>query len=465
VSSVSLSDLQDETLVRKALAVRGLGEEAAAGKARMFSRATAELSAATGAPAAQAHACFVPGRIEVLGKHTDYAGGRSLLVAVDRGFCVVAVPRRDSRIRILAVADRADITFECRGDIQPQVGVWSNYPMTVARRVARNFPGELRGADIAFLSDLPRSAGMSSSSALIVASYLVLAAINHLEQRREYQQNIGSPLDLAGYLGTIENGLTFGSLAGDRGVGTFGGSEDHTAILFGRPQEIVQYAYCPVRFERSLRLPEGLVFAVADSGIVADKTGAAMDKYNRVARRAAAVVDLWNRETGRRDPHLAAVLAADDDADQRLRTILQTTHHPVFTAEELTSRFEQFLVESEHIIPAVPEDLRGASLRDFGALVDRSQSLGAAQLMNQTAETIWLAQRARETGALAASAFGAGFGGSVWALVPEIDAAAWLSDWSAAYRREFPDAAAGAGFFATRAGPAAFALADDFSSR
>ena len=50
-------------------------------------------------------------------------------------------------------------------------------------------------------------------------------------ERPEWTRAIGTPLDLAGYLGAVENGLTFGSLAGTSGVGTHGGSEDHTAIL------------------------------------------------------------------------------------------------------------------------------------------------------------------------------------------------------------------------------------------
>ena len=50
-------------------------------------------------------------------------------------------------------------------------------------------------------------------------------------------------------------------------------------------------------------------------------------------------------------------------------------------------------------------------------------------LGNQVPETISLASTARALGAAAASAFGAGFGGSVWALVPEADAHAFASDW------------------------------------
>src|SRR5256885_768039 len=83
----------------------------------------------------------------------------------------------------------------------------SHYPMTVARRVARNFAGplcgELRGADVTLHSDLPPAAGLSSSSALIVGTFLVLSAANRLDQRSEYAAAVRSAEDLAGYLGTV----------------------------------------------------------------------------------------------------------------------------------------------------------------------------------------------------------------------------------------------------------------------
>src|SRR5207237_3528995 len=132
---------------------------------------------------------------------------------------------------------------------------WSNYPFTVMRRVARNFPEELRGVDLAFASDLPPAAGLSSSSALIVATFLALADANDLTNRAEYAAAVRGAEDLAAYLGAIENGSSFRDLAGDRGVGTQGGSEDHTALLCARPRALVQYAFAPIRFERAVRLP------------------------------------------------------------------------------------------------------------------------------------------------------------------------------------------------------------------
>src|SRR5436190_1729685 len=114
---------------------------------------------------------FVPGRIEFLGKHTDYAGGRSLVCATEQGICVA------------------------------------------------------------------------------------FSEINGLEAREEYRANIRSPEELAGYLGAIENGSSFGSLAGGEGVGTSGGSQDHTAILCARAGKLCQYSFAPVHFEREVPLP------------------------------------------------------------------------------------------------------------------------------------------------------------------------------------------------------------------
>ncbi len=188
-------------------------------------------------------AFFVPGRIEVLGKHTDYAGGRSLLCAVEQGFTVAVTPRDDSRVSIVDVEDDAELSCDWDPDIAPPASGWANYPMTVVRRVARNFPLVRRGADIAFISDLPPSAGLSSSSALMIAVFLALAEVNHLAGDPAFRHEIHSLEELGAYLATIENGRSFGTLEGDRGVGTFGGSEDHTAILCCRAGELAQYRF------------------------------------------------------------------------------------------------------------------------------------------------------------------------------------------------------------------------------
>jgi galactokinase len=395
---------------------------------------------------------FVPGRIEVLGKHTDYAGGRSLLCCVERGIHLVARPRPDGLVRI-ADATRGLEAVLRFGDDRPASG-WVAYAATILRRLSRNFPGPLSGADIAFASNLPRASGLSSSSALVVALFSALSEVNRLAGRTEYRESIRSQEDLAGYLGCVENGYPFGCLEGEQGVGTFGGSEDHTAILCGREGRLSRYSFCPVRAEGTVELPVGWVFAVAVSGVASDKTGSARDKYNRASLCARAVLDLWNGTTGRSDPTLAFAAAESPDAPDRIRDVLRYGKHPDFRKEALLARFDQFVEESDRLVPAAAEAFARRDAAELSRAVDRSQDLAERLLGNQIPETVALGRQARNLGAIAASAFGGGFGGSVWALVPAARADEFLETWRADYRGRYPVAAGASEFFRTGAGPA-----------
>ena len=433
----------------------GLRVRAAASKEELFTRARAALGPSRSAEAA---AFFVPGRIEVLGKHTDYAGGRSLLCAAEQGFCLVAAPRRDRRVSVVNAdtAERIDLDFAA--DLQPVLGHWSNYPATVLRRVARNFPEAAVGADIAFASDLPPASGMSSSSAFMVAVFLAVATLNELDRFDAYRSAIAQATDLAGYLGTVENGRTFGTLAGDAGVGTFGGSEDHTAILCCRASTLSQYRFAPVHVEREVPMPAGHVFVVAFSGLLAEKTGAALATYNRASHAAARVLQIWRGASGLPVSTLESAVVADESAADAIRAVIAASNDAEFGADLLRKRFDQFVLESRSLVPGAGDALREGDLGRFGALVDRSQQAAEEWLGNQVPETARLAREGRRLGAVAASAFGAGFGGSVWALVAERRSEDFIRAWRTAYERACPEAAARAAFFETAAGPAAFRL-------
>jgi galactokinase len=458
VSGARLDTLLDISRARAVLVSGGISEEKAEDKTVLFERCARTLIDAGIEKGSDARAFYVPGRIEVLGKHTDYAGGRTLSVACEKGFCALAVPRDDSGVRVFHVEGGEEMCVNMDPDLVPAHGHWSNYPMTVVRRMARNFPGMRVGADVAFMSDLPPASGMSSSSAMMIVFSMILSSLNGLPEREEYGANITDMESLAGYLATIENGRTYGTLAGDKGVGTFGGSLDHTSILCCEPDHLSQYAYCPVRFEKKLRLQEDYVFAVGMSGVHAEKTGKAQEKYNRASLLAAAVAEAWRNATGREDPHIAAALASESGAADRMRDVLERSEAGGFSSEELQKRFEHFLAESEEIIPAAGDALGRGDIAAFGAQVDRSQELTETLLGNQVPETIFLARTAREHGAAAASAFGAGFGGSVWALVEAGSVDTFIETWSRQYGEKSPEAASGAWFFFSRPGPAAFEL-------
>lgn len=390
---------------------------------------------------------FVPGRIEILGKHTDYCGGRSVTCAIDRGIHVAFVPHEQAKISAIALDLDESKSFPFSSDIEPSLG-WANYPTSVARRLARNFPGPIKGATFAFSSTLPQAAGLSSSSALIISTFLVLDQINQFAARAQAAGIIQSTFELAEYLGTLENGQTYKTLVGDRGVGTFGGSEDHTAITLGRAGMLSVYSYSPTRLEREVAMPGDMVLAVASSGVIAEKTGAARELYNRASLLARQLVELWNRHESAPLPTLAAITRQSAGAADRLRELVRLHIAEDALAAALRDRLEHFQAESERIIPAAIDALSVGDLQRFGVAVDDSQRLAHTLLANQVQETIGLAAIARDCGAVAASSFGAGFGGSVWAMVRQAEADSFLSAWRGEYAARFA-AARGATFFLT----------------
>jgi len=458
MSDIILKNVTDVNLITERLLKHSLNHKTAHTKAGMFA-ASAKALVKTGVdPDQKVFLFFVPGRIEVLGKHTDYAGGRSVVIAAEQGFCFAAAPRQDQVIKITAVKNDEVTEFKIDPNLTPQPGHWSNYPMTVSRRLSRDFPGAFKGANIAFSSDLPPASGMSSSSAMIAGIYLISAKINKLAQRREYQNNITSRESLAGYLGAVENGQGFGTFAADKGVGTFGGSEDHTAILCCQAGRLSQYSYCPVTFEKSVSLLPDYVFAVAFSGIVAEKTGKARQKYNRASELAGTVVEICNQATAGNDLSMASVINANANDFEKIRNMLATNNSAKFSTQELINRFEHFFWESEHIIPSAMQALDNMDIIEFGMQVKHSQKLAETLLGNQVPETIFLADCSQKLGAVASSAFGAGFGGSVWAMVRSNSAEAFVNELEKSYRMKFPDSADFASFFLTPPGAAAFEL-------
>lgn len=386
---------------------------------------------------------FVPGRLEVFGKHTDYAGGNSLLAAVDRG---ITIDLEDAPANITASTTASAGELVLRAGESPELpaGHWGGYVSAVLERLRLNF-GDVRPARLRIDSDLPLASGMSSSSALVVALALSLIDHNDLRETPQWQENIRNDVDLAGYMACFENGMSFGTLEGVRGVGTFGGSEDHTSMLCCKADHLTQFRFCPILEGPSVRLPNELSFVVAVSGLLAEKTGSALASYNQASVRTRKIVNAWNDATGRADVTIADALAVDEDAIEGLRAVV--AHDP-----ELTSRLRAFLTESEEIIPSATAALEVGDLVTFGGLSDLSQRNADQQLGNQLPETNRLQELARELGADGATSFGAGFGGSVWALTQSDDAEAFSSEWLGRYTREFPEVKDRASVLVTRPG-------------
>ena len=155
---------------------------------------------------------------------------------------------------------------------------------------------------------------------------------------------------------------------------------------------------------------------------------------------------------------LGALLDDGPDTVQRLRTFIDEAPAGPVSAEVLRNRLDHFIAETYRLVPGATRALAAGDFATFGTLVDESQHLAEQWLGNQIAETSALARLARRLGAEGASAFGAGFGGSVWALVPDRDAERFAHAWRAAYEAEFPMLASRAAFFRSHAGPAVLRL-------
>lgn len=414
-----------------------------------------------GVPGDARRSWIVPGRIEVLGKHVDYAGGRSLLCTVERGIAVVARSREDRTVVLRDARRREALQLALQ---QPTKGniPWAVYPRTVINRLVRNFGEAVQGMDIALASNLPPAAGVSSSSALTVGLTLAFAAISRLDEHPLWHAGIADRAALAGYVGALENGNDYGVLGGEKGVGTLGGAQDQTAILCSDQGRLDVFSWAPVRYERSAPWPETHAFVIGVSGVIAAKTGAAKERYNRVARTAHRIVDAWNQHAGPtartlREAFLAANGGAiPTDVPDALRAAVDAAGGADFSTAHLNARLDQFFEETFVLVPSAADALDRGDIGAFGAIVDRSQAGAERALENQIAETVHLQRYARDLGADAASAFGAGFGGSVWAMIRIEDADKFAARWREKYLRSHASASQRALFFVTRPSPPAF---------
>lgn len=367
---------------------------------------------------------FVPGRIELVGKHVDYAGGRSLTVATELAIRARATTIQEPVIRLRRAAKEMAMDVQLSPNAKVTSLRSSAYVTAVARRFARDFPHARNGVSIELQSNLPTSAGLSSSTALVVTLALAFVDANDLTNDERWRAAVPTPMAFAEYVAAIETGEAYGDFPRDGGVGVRGGAQDHVAIVCAEEGSVGQFRYLPAQLERRIAWPDDMAIVIAVSGVHATKTGNAKAAYNRLAD---------------------AMRRGMEDGGWKMEDV----------SSDVIERRAQFREETEVIVPGVGDAIAHRDWARLSALVDRSQALAESVLGNQVAETVHLARAARERGAIAASAFGAGFGGAVWAMVARADADRFLAAWRADYERTFPAKRSRAKWSVTRpAGPA-----------
>lgn len=118
-----------------------------------------------------------PGRVNLIGEHTDYNGGFVLPMAIDKETAVAAAPRTDRKVKVFTVNLEESAEFDLDVDKKRDNGFWLNYIEGVAR-ILEQKNVRLKGANLLVWSDVPTGAGLSSSAALETAVGLALSEIS-----------------------------------------------------------------------------------------------------------------------------------------------------------------------------------------------------------------------------------------------------------------------------------------------
>jgi len=224
-----------------------------------------------------------PGRLNLMGRHTDHRGSHTNMVALSEEILMVVAPRADDQIHLYNTAEHLFrySSFSIGDDIgkldwgdwlttirSPKTlamvsdGHWGNYVRAPAFRLQKEFPDiALRGANIVAHGTIPVGSGLSSSSALVVGAAEALIAINRLPVRPS------AMVDLCG--------------EGEWFVGTRGGSGDHAAIKFARRGQVAHVSFLPFAVKEFVPFFTDHSLIVCNSGIQAKKSEGARETYNR----------------------------------------------------------------------------------------------------------------------------------------------------------------------------------------
>ena len=334
-----------------------------------------------------------PGRVNLIGEHIDYCGLSVLPMALLQSVRIVFHPRSDQETRLVNRDPRfAPSAFAVsEGILRAPAGDWGNYARAAAQALAQRFP-DLRGVDALVESDLPIAAGLSSSSALVVAMALAIMHANRVTV---------PSLELMDLLGR-----------GERYVGTAGGGMDQAIILGARAGCASRIDFHPLRLTPTA-VPPDWQFIVAWSLVYAEKSGAARQAYNERTRQCDEARRLVATRLGRREDITYPALLAAAPVEQLLEVARAGAGATL--SGVLSRRFRHVVTEGTRVRQAEAA-MAAQDLTTFGRLLDASHQSLRDDYEVSHPELDRLVELAREAGAAGARLTGAGFGGSIVGL-------------------------------------------------
>lgn len=343
----------------------------------------ADLLRLTFGPGAEPRLIAAPGRVNLIGEHIDYHLQAVLPMALERRITIAFRPRPDSTIRAVSQGQPRREFVWSKGLQQAPAGDWENYIRAAAETVSLRW-GAGRGIDAAVVSDLPPAAGLSSSSALLIAFTLALLDAN----------GIGAGFE--DLMDVLPDGEQF--------VGTRGGGMDHAASLGSRSGHASLISFTPPAIE-TVPVPAGWSFLVAHSLTHAEKSSAVREQYNsrrRAGAEALAMLGFANFTEVMKSADFSAV-------------------------EEMAARLPEGLVrgaflhvagESLRVLDAAAA-LKEADAERFALRLNQAHDSARDQLRISHPEVDRLVVAALDSGAPAARLTGAGFGGCAVVFAPQ----------------------------------------------
>ncbi|MEP7219068.1 MAG: galactokinase [Bacteroidota bacterium] len=214
-----------------------------------------------------------PGRVNLIGEHTDYNDGFVMPLAIDRRTVVAAAPRNDRVVRVRSLNLGEMMSFDLDTPGGGRRDIWLDYIEGVAR-VCESRGFYLRGADMTICSDVPEGAGLSSSAALEISSALAMASISGF---------VIDPVKMA-LIGQQAEHQYVGTMCGimDQYVAALG-EAGHALLIDCRSLE-----YTPIAIDTS-----DIAIAICDTGV---KHSLASSEYNtrrRECERGVGILREW----------------------------------------------------------------------------------------------------------------------------------------------------------------------------
>ena len=343
---------------------------------------------------APSHLSRAPGRVNLIGEHTDYNGLPVFPMALRQEVRVLFRPRDDEKVRF----SNPDPEFPARSfALSPDVprertGDWGNYLKAPCQALVRRL-GPLKGIDALLTSTVPVASGLSSSSALVIAVGRALLHANGTEL---------PTLELADEMARAE-----------RYTGTQGGGMDQAISLGAVEGHASRIEFDPLRLYET-RVPAGWRFVVAHSLVRAEKSGGAQASYNR--RREECTEAIANLGSALEPGSAVSPTYPELLAEIPLKELLPLAESHV--PPGLLPRFRHVVTEAVRVYEA-EEAMRRDDLLTFGILMDASHESLRRDYEVSSPELDRLVALAREGGAAGARLTGAGFGGCIVALTDD----------------------------------------------